>query len=196
MNQSGPTHYSLIARIRDTRDDQAWSDFLCVYSPLIYDFLRRRGLQPADAADVAQDVMRTVLRSVDRFEPTQRLGAFRKWLLSIIRSRYCDYLRRHDPLAAGTGDTHTIGQLSQQPMPDEEREHEELEYRRHVLCWATDRVRSEVQPKSWQAFQMTYVDGISCSETAKHLEISIEAVYMSRSRILSRLREKIREFEL
>lgn len=196
MNQPEQTRHSLIARIQDTEDNRAWSEFIEAYSPFVYEFLRRRGLQPADAADVTQDVMRTVFRSVDRFQHTQRQGAFRKWLLSIARSRHCDFLRRHDPHAAGTGDTQTLKQLGEQPIPEEEYATDELEYRRYVFRWAADRVRRDVQPSSWQAFRLTYVDGVSCSDAAKRLDISIEAVYMSRSRILSRLREKIREFEL
>ena len=126
MDQPGPTRHSLIARIRDADDDQAWSEFVEVYSPFAYEFLRRRGLQPADAADVTQDVMRTVFTSMDRFEHTQRQGEVRKWLLSIARSRYHDFLRRHDPRAAGTGDTQTLRRLGEQSMPDEDLAREEL----------------------------------------------------------------------
>ena len=104
----GVTRQSLLARIRDAHDDLAWSEFVGLYSPFIYAFMRRRGLQPADAADVTQDVMRTVFCSLDGFQHSHQRGAFRSWLVTIARSRLSDFLARRNTQVAGTGDTRTM----------------------------------------------------------------------------------------
>jgi DNA-directed RNA polymerase specialized sigma24 family protein len=54
------TRLSLLVRLRDPRDAQAWGDFVELYAPLVYRQARRAGFQDADAADVTQDVFRAV----------------------------------------------------------------------------------------------------------------------------------------
>ena len=66
MDDPQPTRFSLIVRLRDGDDGQAWSEFVDIYTPVVYGFARRFGLQDADAADVTQDVFRTVAGSIGR----------------------------------------------------------------------------------------------------------------------------------
>jgi len=65
MSDPPTTHPSLLLRLRDARDDQAWSQFVDIYAPLVYGYARKHGLQDADAADVTQEVLRSVARSID-----------------------------------------------------------------------------------------------------------------------------------
>jgi hypothetical protein len=60
MSQSAVTQPSLLVRIRDRADNDAWARFVEIYGPLIYGFVRKRGLQDADAVDLVQDVLRSV----------------------------------------------------------------------------------------------------------------------------------------
>jgi len=83
MNDSHMTRPSLLVRIRDLKDGQAWSQFVKIYSPLIYRYARRCGLQDADAADVTQEVLRKVSRSIGQFEYDRQKGSFRGWLISV-----------------------------------------------------------------------------------------------------------------
>ena len=50
MTPSDATRPSLLVRIRDPRDREAWGQFVEIYAPLVYEMARRRGLQDADAA--------------------------------------------------------------------------------------------------------------------------------------------------
>jgi RNA polymerase sigma-70 factor (ECF subfamily) len=54
----------LLLRIRDAQDDRAWTQFVEIYGPLVYGYARQHGLQDADAADLLQEVLRSVARSV------------------------------------------------------------------------------------------------------------------------------------
>ena len=85
--ESNETRRSLILRIRDVDDDQAWSEFIDIYTPVVFRFLRRRGLQDADASDVSQEVMRSVAQAIDSFEHREQNGAFRAWLLESLATR-------------------------------------------------------------------------------------------------------------
>jgi RNA polymerase sigma-70 factor (ECF subfamily) len=110
MSDPDSTRHSLLARIRDLKDADAWSEFVEVYTPFVYGFVQRRGLQSADASDVTQDVMRTVFLAVNGFEHEQRKGSFRSWLITIARRRLSDFLSRQNRQIAGSGDTGMIGQ--------------------------------------------------------------------------------------
>src|SRR5690349_3948035 len=96
------TRHSLLMRLRDARADNAWGPVPESYAPLVYRYCRRCGLQDADAADVAQEVLAQVARSVRGFDYQPGLGRFRDWLGTIIRSKLADYhrARRREPRAA------------------------------------------------------------------------------------------------
>src|SRR5215472_3471826 len=85
-NDAMPTRPSLLLRIRDAGDRLAWEQFVSLYAPMIYRFVRRRGLQDADAADVTQEVLRVVAAKAGRLEYDPTRGSFRAWLFTVTRN--------------------------------------------------------------------------------------------------------------
>ena len=74
---TGPeTRPSLLIRLRDTRDDQAWAEFTAIYEPVIYRMSKTRGLQDADAREVVQEVLMSVATAMERFD-VSAAGSFR-----------------------------------------------------------------------------------------------------------------------
>ena len=57
MQQIPDTRSSLILRLADNVDGEAWDEFVEIYEPFIYRYARRRGLQDADARELVQDVL-------------------------------------------------------------------------------------------------------------------------------------------
>src|SRR3954470_13593977 len=92
MDETPSTGVRLLVRLRDPRDERAWSEFVEIYSPLVYKLARRRGFQDADAADLTQDVFRAVALAIDRFDPDPARGSFRGWLSRIARNLTLDAL--------------------------------------------------------------------------------------------------------
>ena len=86
MTEFHVTRSSLLLRIRDAQDDFAWGEFVEIYSPLVYGFARKQGLQDADAIDVTQDVLRIVSRTIGRLDYDPLRGSFRGWLFTIVRN--------------------------------------------------------------------------------------------------------------
>src|SRR4051812_15439945 len=103
MSEPPTTRLSLLLRLRDAEDSQAWSDFVQLYGPLVYGLGRRNGLQDADAADLTQEVLRLVVRAVPQFAYDPARGSFRGWLFTVARNQLRKHLlaRRRRPLPAG-----------------------------------------------------------------------------------------------
>jgi len=195
MDQQPTTRPSLLVCLRDPHDGRAWSQFVEIYSPLVYRFARRRGLQAADAADVTQDVFRAVARSIRQFEYDHGRGSFRGWLIAVTRSKLHDFFRKRTAAVEADGGTEARTLLEQHPSPEDEDAFVEQEHRRCLFDWAAAGIRHEFQPATWQAFWQTSVEGSGTQEVAASLGMTVGAVYIARSRVLARLKEKIQQVE-
>jgi len=194
MSQSPNTRPSLLVRIRDPRDGLAWSQFVDIYAPLVYGYARKCGLQDADAADVTQEVLRSVSSAVKTLEYDPQRGSFRGWLFTVVRNKLRSLVASKAHKEQGSGDTGLHQLLQEQPAPEQDAEWDQ-EYERQVLNWAVAQVRSYFQDTTWQAFWQTAVEGKSGKEVAMTLKMSIAAVYLAKGRVMARLKEQIRQIQ-
>lgn len=195
MSDPQETRASLLVRIRDQRDGTAWSQFVEIYSPLIYGFGRKHGLQDADAVDLTQEVLRIVARTAERFEYDAKLGSFRGWLFTIVRNELRTWLSRQQRAAIGTGDTGEQQRLAEVADDATESAAWDQDHERRLFAWAAEQVQKEVQPATWQAFWRTAVNGEPGKDVAAILEMSVAAVYLAKSRVMARLKELVREID-
>lgn len=194
MGDSLVTRRSLLVRLGDARDGEAWSQFVEVYAPLIYGFSRKQGLQDADAADVVQDVLRSVASALGKFEYDAQRGSFRAWLFTVARNKVRDFCSARHRQPRGTGDTAAYEVLQQQPAPAEV-DSWESDYDRRLFAWAAEQVQREVHETTWQAFHRTAVAGQSGKDVAAALGMSVAAVYLAKSRVMSRLKELVQQVQ-
>src|SRR5437868_7245697 len=122
MTDSTPTHPSLLLRIRDSGDRQAWAEFVDVYAPLVYGFARKHGLQDADAADLTQEVLHAVSAAIGRLDYDPQRGSFRSWLFTVVRRRLENALRRQRREARGCGGTSARVALEAAPAEEEQQD--------------------------------------------------------------------------
>jgi RNA polymerase sigma-70 factor (ECF subfamily) len=194
MDDAPATQYALIVKLRDPGDAAAWREFVGLYEPLVYRVARAKGLQDADARDLCQEVFRAVARAVDRWEPDPARGTFRGWLFTIARNLSINFLARQGRHPRGSGDTDAYEQLSELPAGDPATSAEfDAEYRRRLFRWAADQVKGEFAPRTWQAFWRTAVEDVPVAEVAAELTMTAGAVYVARSRVLARLRQRIEQ---
>ena len=191
-----PTRPSLLVRIRDLKDADAWQQFVALYEPVIHRFLRRRGLRDADAADLAQETLAQIAKVIERFEYDPKRGRFRGWLLTIARRQLAQFHERGARPGAprGTGQTDVIDMLASIPDDDEARQWER-DCEQQALDWGMRHVEREFQPTTWRAFFATAVEQKPPQTVADELGMSANAVYTAKSRVTARLRQVMAELE-
>ncbi|HEV3204297.1 MAG TPA: sigma-70 family RNA polymerase sigma factor [Gemmataceae bacterium] len=188
------TRHSLVLRLRNLDDQAAWEEFVTIYEPLIFRLGRAKGLQDADARDLCQDVFRAVAGAIERWDPDPAKGHFRGWLFRIARNLLVNFLagQRHHP--RGTGRTSVQELLEAQPARNAEAEAEfAAEFKRRAFRWAAQQVKSEFTDSTWQAFWKTGVENRPIADVAKEIGLSVGAVYIARSRVLSRLKNCVEQ---
>jgi RNA polymerase sigma factor (sigma-70 family) len=196
MTGAPTTHASLLVRLRDPRDEQAWCEFTEIYGPLVYQLARYRGLQDADAQDLAQDVFRAVARKIDRFDLDPARGSFRAWLSRITRNLIINWLAAERRHPRGSGETDIERLLEAQPDTcGKESALFDTEYRHRLLNWAAERVRPSVSGQAWQAFWQTGVEGKPAEEVARSLGMSLGTIYQYKSRVVARIRREIEKVD-
>src|SRR5262245_26411970 len=123
------TPASLLEQLRRPGEARAWDRFVRLYTPFLYQCIRPLGLQPADAADLLQDVFLLLLRKLPefRYDPAQ---SFRSWLRTLLLNKWRDHQRRRVPMPSGSG--------ADLPGPDPIAEYGEREYRRYVMARALE----------------------------------------------------------
>jgi RNA polymerase sigma-70 factor (ECF subfamily) len=196
MQQSPITRPSLLFRIRDAQDRQAWNQFVDIYAPLIHRFSRRSGLQDADAADLTQEVLQSVHDAIGRLDYDPQRGKFRSWLFTVARNRIKNFLKRQSRHPRGTGDTEIKKVLDNHPTTSDEQEAAwDEDYEQRLFHWTADQIRPEFKEHTWQAFWKTAVDGQETKQVAEMLSMSLGAVYVAKSRVLGRFKEQIDQIE-
>ena len=190
------THVSLLLRLRDPRDHEAWLEFVSLYEQAIYRLLRRHGLQDADAREVMQELLLAVSRSIDRWDPSKERGSFRGWLRRVTRNLVINWVKQRRRREQVAGDSSWQAMLEMLPAPtDPETIEFDNELRRALFQRAAEQVRGEVRPATWQAFWETAVVGISPADTAKKLGMNAGAVRVAKCRVLARLQAAVAEME-
>ncbi|MCO6458040.1 MAG: sigma-70 family RNA polymerase sigma factor [Pirellulaceae bacterium] len=193
MLQPPLTRPTLLIRLRDRQDLQAWKQFVDLYAPVVYSFCRKRGLQDADASDLTQEVLRALVTGVHRFDYNPETGTFRAWLFRIVRNKLHDFhCRQRREMAVRTeGQPEAICvNTSAVELQDWERQCQE-----QILALAAARVQESVGPLTWRAFQLTAIEGQSGKQAAKTLGMSVGAVYVAKGRVLMRLHKMVQSLQ-
>jgi RNA polymerase sigma factor (sigma-70 family) len=192
MRNAPKTRPSLILRLRNRDDLDAWQEFVAIYQPLVYRLAVRKGFQHNDAADIVQEVLLRVAGAIERWDPDDRLGTFRGWLHRIARNLMISFLEKKDrqPVIADHGSLAEL--LAIVPAADSLQSPEfDDELQRQVFHWVAGRVKSACEESTWQAFHQSAVEGIPIPDVARRLGISVGSVYVARSRVIRRLKEQI-----
>jgi RNA polymerase sigma-70 factor (ECF subfamily) len=178
------TRPSLLIRLRDRQDQEAWRSFNRLYGPLIFDFCRVRGLQEQDAAEVMQETLLQISKSIETFEYQSERGRFRGWVGTIVRSKLVEFHRKRQRMP----------KLQETPLEKISATSDGTwndVWLEHVVQAALAKVRSRLASQTWNAFRMVWLDHRDPNVVAQELGRDIAWVYLAKSRGLNLLREEV-----
>jgi RNA polymerase sigma-70 factor, ECF subfamily len=179
------TPVSLLERLRRPGEQAAWGRFVELYTPLLYYWARRMGLQEPDAADLVQEVFTLLVQKLPQFAYDEH-RSFRGWLRKVTVNKWREKQRR----ASGRPGA-AAGPLPELAGPDGAEAFWEAEYRGHLVRRALEVMQSEFQPSTWKACWETAVEGRPAADVAAELGLRVGAVRAAKFRVLSRLREEL-----
>lgn len=182
---------SLLERLRADPASPEWNRLVEIYTPLVRGWLKRHRMVLADSDDLVQDVLTVVVRRLPEFEHNQRVGAFRNWLRTITANCLRDFWRSRKNRPAGTGDSEFNAFLQELEDPNSGLSQAwNEEHDLHVTRQLLEMLRPSFEEKTWQAFQRFALDDLPAAEVAAELGITTNAVFIAKSRVLSRLRQE------
>jgi RNA polymerase sigma-70 factor (ECF subfamily) len=193
-NRGSETSTTLLGRLALFPLDQAaWEEFVKRYGPSVLGWCRRWGAQEADALDISQVVLAKLAVRMREFVYDSS-GSFRSWLRTVAKNAWRDSLdvRRPDP---ASGQAEALELLDGLEARDDLVRRLEEQFDLEMLEQATCRVRDRVQPRTWDAYALTAVEGLSGAEAASRLGMSVAAVFTAKASILRMLREETRSLE-
>ena len=186
------TRHSLIVRLKDSRNDLAWTEFVCAYEPFLTRLVCKQGTPDRHVADVTQQLLIAIAKSVDGWKADGKTASFRRWLGCVARNVVIKFMVRERKQITGQGGSDFLTAL--EATVDSSTDAELIrQYEQELTLWAAERVRSEFRESSWRAFWETEVVGRPIAEVSAELGVSVGSVYMSRSRIFARIRAVIEE---
>jgi RNA polymerase sigma factor (sigma-70 family) len=189
------TTTQLLEDLKTTHDESAWAEFCSHFQPVVIKFARKLGLSNVEAEDAAQETMTAFFKAFKEGKYDKDKGRLSNWLFGIAK-RVILNLRGRQPLEKLIADKTTGTSFWDMVQDDRTLGRTwELEWRQMVLKRCLEQVRQEFDPKVFGAFRNYAIDQFAIEEVCQRFDMSPNAVYIAKSRILSRLRELKRQYE-
>ncbi len=183
------TSTTLLAGLHDGCE-RAWRRIVERYRPCIVRFAVRIGLDPEDSQDAAQQTLIAFHRSYAAGDYDREKGRLRTWLFAIARNQTVSLIRRRERRC----DVH-IHQPSDQTdffaRVAEESSWEsvwEEEWQDAMLRQCLAEVQGVFDAKTLDLFWRYAYRGEPAEEVAREQNVSVNAVYLARHRVLNRIR--------
>ena len=181
------TSESLLLRLQNSKDQQAWSKFVHLYTPLLFHWARKTGLQQNDSADLVQEVLTIVFRKLPDFQ-YDASKSFRAWLKTITINKFREFCRRRTVSRNALTGSFVDRVHSSNDDPESTWD---ISYQRSLFANAMEILKPEFRPKTWEAVKEYVVENRPAAELAKKHELSVWTIYAAKSRLLARLREEL-----
>lgn len=194
------TRHTLLERLKDKADDRSWQEFFDLYGRLIYSVACQAGLSHVESEEVVQETILYVSKKIEKFKATRAAGSFKAWLRRLIQWRIRDQIRRRRP--EDVQRDHRRSTSSGQPASSTATEERipdpsagdfqavwDQEWREHVREKALELLRTTVNPKHYQIFQMHVLENQPVKTVAAAFGITEAQVYLIKHRVLESLKE-------
>lgn len=186
------TTTTILHGLRDFSNAAAWERLVGRFRVPIAAFAREMGLDPTESEDLSQIVLAEFAKAYRQGRYQREHGRLSSWLFGIAYRQSLKVLRdrAHDPRAGV--ETRII---TGTPAGAEASRVWDGQWQRTVLDLCLARARSEVEPETFEAFDLTARRGLDAEQAAAQLGVPVKSIYNAKHRVLKRIRELSAEIE-
>jgi RNA polymerase sigma factor (sigma-70 family) len=193
MNEYNPTRVTLLVRLKQSADEEAWREFESLYQGFIHSLILRMGINHHDAQDIAQAVLTKVWQKIEDFEYSSNRGKFHNWLAAMTRNTVKDFFRTKKNFITGRDSVELqdhYGSIEQQVLPDIENLARE-EWVLHITNLAWDNIKADLYETKREVFKLVSAE-VPNREIAEKLGISEASVRVYKAEVFEKMRHEIR----
>ncbi|MBF0197255.1 MAG: sigma-70 family RNA polymerase sigma factor [Planctomycetes bacterium] len=186
------TRVTLLEKIKNRHDEDAWEDFVHYYEQFIYNMLRHMRHSDSDAEELCQVILVKLWKCLPDFNYDRSTAKFRTWLCRVITNEVRDQVRRNATATKHRNAVIEEGKHNESLLFTESEVEKiaEEEWKKYVsnLAWKT--VSTQISKKYADIF-MLYMDGKTSEEIASHLDVKYNTVNTAKKRVKDRMIEEI-----
>jgi RNA polymerase sigma-70 factor (ECF subfamily) len=183
------THASLLIRLKDSADQQAWKEFHERYAPMIRGWCRH--WFPRELDDMVQEVLTRLVSSLKNFEYEPGKGRFRGYLKTVTHRLMAD-LKARPARTPVFGDEELLNEIE---AGGDLEERLAAMFDLELLDQAKERVRGRVEERTWSAYVETAERWRKPAEVARELGMKVGAVFQAKYSVITQLRREIQILE-
>ncbi len=196
------TRWSLVARLKNTGDQQSWAEFDELYRPLIFRVALKAGLREDEAQDVVQETMAAMCKHIEEFVPGSEHGSFRAWLFQMARWRIKDQFQKRMRSASAAGEVPTAGTARTATVERVPNAHEPDLVSLCDEAWASQlrgqalkELQLEVKAEHYQIFHLAVLEEKPVKEVARIVGRSAAQIYLIKHRVANALKRIVKRLE-
>ncbi|MBT8046018.1 MAG: sigma-70 family RNA polymerase sigma factor [Pontiella sp.] len=188
MSKEWNTRKSLLKRVRDSSDEQAWADFLGYYENFIYHILRQMELNTEECNDLVQDILLKLWKNLKSYDPEK--ARFRTWLGRVVRNAAYDYFSKAKTQSKLLEEERAMAETICSTSASELETMIAKEWELYMTSYAMERMRGIFSGEALNVFSMS-LDGVPTEVIAQRLNLNRDSVYTLRNRVKSRLIKEV-----
>jgi RNA polymerase sigma factor (sigma-70 family) len=185
------TRITLLEKVQNQYDNQAWEEFAASYQDYIYAVLRHMNIPYEDAGDLLQQVLLKLWKKLPEID-IHKLSRFRSYLAVMTKNCAHDYLRKkiserqkHEKLK----ESNELEYFDSITMPDINRI-AEIEWNNYIAGRALENISQDFSDKAIDLFK-GILSGRDIKELAEELGMGLSTAYRLKSRVKERLLSEI-----
>lgn len=196
-SESRDTRLSMLVGLKNSQErnlfEDSWLRFNKKYTPLMYSWIRSKGLSQADSEEICQALMVKLLSSLKTF-PYDPAKSFRAWLATVTRNAVNDFLKSRAKQLPTDSATLMAAIEEQELQKICDNWFDREIYEEAKLKVADECASNEASHRDWQIFE-DLETGLDIDVIAEKHQVQKHVIYVAKNRVKNRLREKIKVLE-
>jgi len=181
------TRDSLLLRVKDKKDEQAWEEFALIYEPFLRALLRKQSIPSSECDDISQEVMMKLYQNIEKYQK-QNGAKFRTWLVTVLKNTMFSHLKKRK--ATQNRDERWAEEKIRQLESNELEEDYETEWQQKICDLAFENIKKKFSGRAIDVFTQT-LEEIPVETICKNLELKRDSVYRLRGRVKKALTKEV-----